>query len=564
MNTLPVLSSEQQNALRTFQQSLVPGKTTYLDPNNPNHRQVLNTMLDSAGRTDTQYPLLYSNLNNGSVYTGDPVDTVHLVDSGKTSSGKATATVWSSSTQPTVVKGGNLMAFDHDSGELLAHGENTAVKSGFLACPTRADAAQPASDRMDMLYVGHATDEDASTRFYAYSDTVSVSSVGLQATVDAPVISSSSSNADIWIAVGRVAGTTFPSNADYIYLDTQNVQNPNPIVPFVGHIPLSGTIDFEALSAGDIKTNLIIQNSNGTTAVVDRDNQYTTDNDIVTAFMVGSTPNVLQWSFPFDGKDMGNKGYQDTQSIVYETSALTSEQISYFYFAFNSIPLKDGLHSAPFYVCSQDTPEEQSISCYKIKNLLFWWHCLAKGTSITLEDGSTIKVEEINETKRVLTGVNGDSLAVAATVNGKHSSNPNQESETEEKIYHLTTENGKGLTATQTHMIFMSADRCKSIAEFETGDPVMTDAGISTVASNHRIEYSSMFYGLLLGSPQEKEGRNFPHNKANFYANGILTGDHQVMRHHFDSIRHDLSYMLPRLDTRFHQDYTSALNDRRF
>jgi hypothetical protein len=73
-----------------------------------------------------------------------------------------------------------------------------------------------------------------------------------------------------------------------------------------------------------------------------------------------------------------------------------------------------------------------------------------------------------------------------------------------------------------------------------------------------------MFYGLLLGSPEEKKSNDFPHTFASYYTNGILSGDQEVMKHHSHEAHHDLEYMLPRISTHLHQDYRSALMHKRY
>jgi len=170
--------------------------------------------------------------------------------------------------------------------------------------------------------------------------------------------------------------------------------------------------------------------------------------------------------------------------------------------------------SPPFYVCSVGTPEEPSINCTKIPNLYYWWHCAAKGTLVTLEDGSQLPIEKINDSHRVKTGRKKESLAVWATVQGQHSSDPKKGDRNE--IFRLTTANGKKITAIENHMIFMTADKCRAISHLAAGDPVMTDEGPSTVKTIKAVAADTTFYGLALGSLKEKAGKNFPQQLAMF------------------------------------------------
>jgi hypothetical protein len=564
MSTIPSLTSAQAGQLLNFYKSSVPGKTTYLDPSNPDQRAVIETMLQAAGRTGSAYPHLYQALSTNGAYKGSPdLDKVQMVDAGRTVSGNATASVWSCSGGQTLINGGNLMVFDSESGNLLAQGENAAVSNGFLACPTRAATAAPAAKNLSLLYLGHTTDTDGSTRFYSYSDEAQVADEpmdGIQANIIQPVITPGSTNTDIEIAVARTTGHPPPAGMDYIYYEASNEPDPYafPIVPFVGNVALSGSINIAGLTIANLSTSLFFNNSAGVSQEVGRAVQYTTDADMIAACSVGSAPNILQWSFPYDGNT--GKGFQTTKSIVYNMNNMIREIDSYFYFAFTNIPFTDGSVSAPFYVCSYGSPEEGSVNCKQIPNLYFWWHCVAKGTMITLADGTLKPIEEVNETFRVKTP-GGSSLAVWATVVGRHQSDP---AKGENDIYSLTTENGKTLTATEEHMLFLSSGTYRRIRDIVVGDTLETEDGPSKVKSNQSVAGDEMFYNLALGNAEEKKGADFPHGMAGFYANGILSGDQEAMRKNIRAIYSDLDYMLPRIQESLHQDYTSAVQQKRF
>ncbi|MCW3085514.1 MAG: hypothetical protein JWP12_2880 [Bacteroidetes bacterium] len=562
MNQLPALTKQQHKTLLDFHNASTPGETNYLNPADPVHKAIITAMLSIAGHTEEKYPHLYNSIANAKGAPKTPKgknakEKVHLVDAGKTAAGKATVTIWARSTSNNITKGGNLMVFDSKSGQLLAQGENTAVRSGFVSCPTRTATAGQAGKKLSVLYMGHVTEENGTTRFFSYANTMAVAQTGILATLTAPVISHPG-NTDIQIAVGRNAGVPPPSNTDYVYVETgPNEQNPYLIAPFTGNVPLSGTIDLASLTASDLSTSIFVDNGNGGTAEITRATAYTTDADLVAAFQVGSTPNILQWNFPYD-----SLSYQNTKSIVYNPAVMTSEIDSYFYFAFNSIPLQGGTSSPPFYVCSVDTPgEDKSINCTVIPNMYYWWHCLAKGTRVTLEDGTEAPIEKINEKYRVKTGTKDKSLAVWATVLGHHSSDPEKGDRAE--IFRLTTANGKKITATENHMVFMTPAKCRMISHLKVGDSIMTDEGASVVKTIKAVAGNGMFYGLALGNAKEKAQKNFPHNLANYYAGGILCGDQQSMRFHAMEANHDPEYMLPRIKPALQQDYLSALEGMR-
>ena len=507
-------------------------------------------MLHAAGRLSAAYPHLYKALDNGTNDGADGLDSVHLVDSGQTASGKATASVLACSGSNNMISGGHLMIFDGDSGELLAQGENTSVRSGIVVCTTRSASASPAGKKFSILYLGHTTSDDGSTRFFSYANTVNVGDSGITVNVTDPVIKVSKDGL-IHIGVGRTGG--YPTS-DYIYTEPQNYDNPWIIAPFTGTVALSGSIDINSLTASDLDTYIYIQKAGGDPNKVTRSTQFTPDSRFVGAFSVGSSPNILQFNFPYDGLNHTN-----TKSIVYNTASIGSEIVSYFYFAFNSIPLQGGAIAPPFYVCSINLPDEPSLNCTKIPNLYYWWHCLAEGTLVTLEDGSQKPIEEITQDYRVKTG-DGQTLGVYGTVKGIHTSSGTAG---EDGIYKVTTANEKSFIATGNHMVFITTNKCRAVHDLAAGDTILTEDGASTVTSNEAINHDGMFYALALGHPEEQDAENFPRDMAGYYAGGVLHADQNAMRIQTAARYRDLDYMLPHMKPELHQDYTSALNDMR-
>ncbi|WP_343745116.1 hypothetical protein [Chitinophaga sp.] len=549
MSPQPDLAVQRANALLSFHQSLPAGKTTPLNLSDADQCKHAEVMLQAAGRFSDAYPHLYKALYGGSNHSPEGMDTVHLVDSGKTAAGKATASVMACSGGNNMISGGHLVIFDADSGELLAQGENTSVRSGVVVCSTRAASALPAGKKLSVLYLGHTTGDDGATRFFSYANTVSVGN-GITVKVTDPVIKNSTDGL-IHLGVGRTGG--YPTS-DYIYTEPQNLNNPWVISPFTGTVPLSGVIDIQHLTVADLTTNIVIQKTGGTNITLNRSTQFTPDSRFVAAFFVGISPNILQFNFPYDGLSHSN-----TRSIVYDSTSFGSEVVSYFYFAFNGIPLQGGAVAPPFYVCSINFPDEPSLNCTKIPNLYYWWHCLAKGTLVTLEDGSQKPIEEITQDYRVKTA-DGKSLGVYATVKGTHTSNGTPG---EDGIYKVTTANGKSFVATGDHMVFTAANKCSSVHDLAAGDGILTEEGVSTVKSKDAISYDDTFYALALGHPDEQAAPGFPKNMAGYYAAGVLHADQNAMRIQTAARYKDPDYMLPRMKQELHQDYTSALNDMR-
>lgn len=552
MSELPSTTKDAFSELAAFAKSSTPGKTTYLDPKIPEHYNVIQTMLGIAGRTKNDYPFLFNALETEKVFTGDPnTDTMNLVDAGYNASGEVLVTVVSASTGGNISKTGSIVVFDNDTEDVIATGDNSDVGSGFLQC-TATSTSATTSTNLRILYAGQAIDEDDNTRYFSTTFYTQVAAGSIKVNVIDPQIQHGG-NSFIWIAVGRNQATTPPQNTDYRFVEPNQVlQNPYPIIPFNGTVPLNKSINFAGITTQNVVTQLYIDDGNGGTYPSYRDANYTSDSYFTGAFHQNTTPNTMAWNFLYD-----TLGYANTKSIVY-TPALIGfgdEIDSYFYFQFANIPYTDGSVAPTFYVCSVNTPGTQSLNCTTIPIIFFWWHCLVKGTLVTLENGTQLPIEKLNETHRVKT-LKG-SLAVAATVQGWRTSKKN-------KIYKLTTANGKSITASAAHMVFTSPDKCRAVRHLVAGDPILTESGPSTVAFIEQINHENLFYGLALGNPAELASPGFPTNLAGYYAGGILNGDQFTVRHHIKEANHDLNFILPKINPALHVDYASAIRDKRF
>ncbi|MCW3085515.1 MAG: hypothetical protein JWP12_2881 [Bacteroidetes bacterium] len=553
------LTAQQQKALLDFHASSTLGKTMQLNPADASHQSYINTLLTAAGRTAKAFPHLFGAAGKAAP-AGSGQDTVRMLDAGKGASGNATARIVALSKGASVVTGGSLLVLDSETGKLLASGNNSDVQNGFLNCATQPETAAPVAGgkKLSVLYLGHTTDESGNTRLYSYADTAMATDTAIQCTVTAPA---SATNDPIQIAVGRTTANPPPAGTDYIYYESANEPGTSAylIAPFVGSVALAGSIDLPGLTAADVSSSIFVTYTSGPPVESTLDAAFTTPAKVVAAFSVGSAPNILQWNFPYDGP---NNGYTTTNSIVYQNNAsLNSQLYSCFLFSFNSIPLQGGAVAPPFYVCSMNTPGEPSLNCTQIKNLTYYYHCLAKGTLVTLEDGSTMPIEKVTERVRVKTGVDGKGLAVYATVLGRHASDPAKGSN---EIRRVTTANGKSIVVTESHMLYMSADKSRMVMHLAVGDSIITDEGASTIKSIEAIAYDDMFYGLEIGSSEEKKQKGFPANNVGFYAGGILCADEQTMRVHSRADFQDLEYMLPRINAALKHDYTSALQHKRY
>lgn len=555
------------STLLAFHKSSTDGKMMHLDPNNKTHIGAIKAGLEAAGRTKEDYPNLFKALNNPSSHKeGEASDTVDMVDAGKTASGKAIATIWSTTNIPTTIKGGATFVFDHHSGKLLAKGDRMTVQEGFVASTTKSSEAEDAGDKIDVLHLGHATNPDGSTRFYSFAKSAIPTSSALVATettasdcgigaasVSSPCPVYSPANPEIEIAVGRSSASQ--GTNDYVYIEPSGQGqggSPNLIVPFVGHTGLSGVIDFANITIDNFDTRVYVQ-YNGATQITERYIGGTqTDQKFLDSITQGSASNMLQWNFPFDGLGQGNKGYANSDSVVYQAITLNLAAQSNFYFAFNNIPLVETNPAPPFFVCSTDTPGESSLNCTTVLNISYTFHCVAAGTMITLEDGSELPVEKVNDHCRVLS-TDGASYAVTATVQGNHSSDDL------DKIFRITTANQQEVVATGEHMLFTNKRGVTKVRHLAVGMEVITADGPSQVKSIEMIDHSGLFVGLIIGNPDEKAKDTFPENFAGYYSGGILSADQNSHKYNSKMQRLDTNFALKHIDEALHTDYTSAV-----
>jgi hypothetical protein len=556
VENLPSFSST--DLATDFAKGLPRGKTEALDPGSGRQSDAIRLSLHAGGFTTDKYPALYRSLQAGGAAGTAPDDRLMLVDAGRTADGKATATVWTSVDGPSAISGGVTLAFDPASGALLASGANTALSNGFLTSPTRAAHAKALpGDRLSLLHLGFATDLKGQSRFFAMADDAAAGN-GIQANVTQPVITKQGHTL-VEISVGRVSGNA-NNDCDYVYFNPQSIgnqDNPNLVCPFVGNVALAGAPNLSAVTATNLLTNIVMNNGQNGNKTIDRATQYTTDSKLIAGLAIGSAPNILTWSYPFDGP---NTYYANTVSLVYNTTSLGSELTSYFYYMFN-IPMQGGLPNQVFFVCSKDSPEVHSVNCTKIDNLLFWWHCVVKGTPVTLENGERLAIELVTNAHRVRSA-DGRVWAVRATRHGRHASKADATGV--EAVYRIETDSGHGLTGTGDHLIALADGSFRQLADIAVGDAVASEKGAARVTGHAAIDYEGACYNLALGDDDDLASGRFPTDAAVYYAGGIASGDHMALRAYVRGLQNDLGALLAGADPALHADVRSAFADRRF
>jgi len=538
------------SAVHTLFDALPPDAEVHLDPADPVHRAGIEAALAASGRHKERYPHLHSTLGQAAAgKTG-----LALVDKGADRSGRATAMSWQSSGRGHVFSGGTVFAMDGASGDLLALGHNSNVGEGFVQVSTDTASAKPADKALKVLAVHHSVAQDGTAAFAA---TASQAMLGeALATID--VVEPTTTPAyppNVRIALGR---TSTSQDVDYWYAEPQNVQTPYLIVPFMGNAVLPYNIDGsigQAISGAVYDTKIYFVTNSGSDTV-ELNTTYTTD--FTGKVTVGpDSQNQVTWNYPYGA----GGSYTQTSSLVYDPQSLVNETVSYFFYSFQIPVLNAPTPTLSFAVCSTDTPNEPSFQCQKIPNLWFWWHCLAEGTEVTMEDGSVMAIEKIDNTMRVRADASGGDLGVEATTRGGHQSSAAPLSD--HTVFRLTTEGGHHLTATGAHLI-ATPEGLVALSTLKQGVSVLTGDGPVAVTACEAVDFDGVMYNLKLGDATDRSNGLSDAATCTFLAGGIVVGDKFAQRNAARARARDIDHMRSVLPDHLHDDYASAIEDIRY
>jgi hypothetical protein len=553
MTGLPSISASDLAAVSALVDELPSGEATALDLSDPTHRAAIQAALAAAGRSPDRYPALHARLDASGTAHAD--GTLTLIDQGRDRSGRATAMTWYAAGPKTLYVGGSLFALDGDSGDLLAVGYNSNVGDGFVPVSTDTPTARLAGKTLKVLAVSHSVSEAGEASFTALA---SITSVWASRAADIEVAQPTQSPTtppNVVIALGR---NSVGIDADYVYLEPQNLDTPYLIVPFVGEASLAYTIKGTPGMpiAGANLTTMIYFVSGGVTQTVPLNTTYT--GNFLTAVTINQdNPTMMEWSYPYD-----EQSYDDTLSLVYNAQSLVNEQIAYFFYSFE-IPIVDGpTPTYTFAVCSENTPNEPTYQCFLIPNIMFWWHCLAAGTRVRLADGSEAPIEAVDNTHRVKTGMPGAAdLAVEATSKGLHKAAKGDAGHS--AVYRLVTDQGHELVGTGQHVV-KTPGGFVALGDLRPGDEVTAETAIVRVASCESIDWDGGLYNLKLGNGDDRAAGLPADAVCTYVANGLVVGDHQAMKAEQRRLARNLEYMSTRLPVGLAADYASAVEDIRY
>jgi hypothetical protein len=221
------------------------------------------------------------------------------------------------------------------------------------------------------------------------------------------------------------------------------------------------------------------------------------------------------------------------------------------------IPTKLPPFFKPLIICSDQWPnEDKSQFCSPVKNLRFWWHCLADGTRVVLADGSTCRIEDVDNRCRVRTGNGNGTLGVEATTRGLH--HAVRDGHHVSGIYRLTTQEGRSLILTGGHPV-VTEDGLVPASSLRPRMTIHGVDGLDRVAELESVEdHDGYFCNLKLIDAGDR-ARGLAGSVGTFFANGILVGDHASMEQVHYNNTHSIDYMRTVLPERYHQDYESTL-----
>lgn len=503
------------------------GQAAVLDPTDPDQRDLIFSFLEAAGKSGDRYPALHGAVARGAPSNGGQIDAT-VVDLGRDRSGRATSRTWVSSRGGAYISGAHTLVLDSESNRVLASGTATQVGGNLVQASTRTAEAEEAAPRMTALTFYHSQPSpDAEPGFGLVSASMSTAADDEEPDVHltAPVQTRSTGE---YIVIALCRDPEHENgDADYVYPSSANVNPDRLVVPFVGTASLPYEVD--TTQQPTLTTKLYVSAASAWAY------PYT---GFDLAGPVSMSGYDVTWNYPFDDQPINL-----TASIQYNVNTAANDTVTDFFYQF-AIPVQNPI--APVYtftVCSKDTPDEPSLNCHTIEDLQYWWHCVLAGTPITLADGATIPVEEVDNSMRVRTG-SGGVAAVEATSRGMHTA-------AQGPLCRLTTSGGSSVVVSSRHPVLTMTGLVPA-EDVAVGSEILTERGGEAVTANEALPHEGQVINLKLATDGEP---------GTFLAGGIAVGDHVALAVQERNLRHDPGYVLPRLPESHHQDWMSALTD---
>lgn len=156
----------------------------------------------------------------------------------------------------------------------------------------------------------------------------------------------------------------------------------------------------------------------------------------------------------------------------------------------------------------------------KVSKIHLYWGCLAKGTKVTMADGSAKNIEEL-QAGDSLKAPGGGTAVVKELISG-----------TEQNLYRVHLANGLEVRASRTHPLSTGSGFTSPI-DLNSHSKLMTEQGLSDVLYCFPETYNGKVYGVELESGDS------------FYADGVVSGTNAVMGALADQWADDLLILEP-------------------
>ncbi|NEO75179.1 Hint domain-containing protein [Moorena sp. SIO4G3] len=202
----------------------------------------------------------------------------------------------------------------------------------------------------------------------------------------------------------------------------------------------------------------------------------------------------------------------------------------------------------PMFVSITNAPEaDYGPTTKQIPPLMVYYSCVAEGTQVTLYDGTTKPIEQIEPGDKVITNLQGKVKEIEGVLKG-----------TEElPMVRLKTNFGHDLLLSQGHPVVTPSGVVLAKSLKVRGE-VVTDGGNATITQASQESYGGYVYNLNVGPRQEGNCDD----SSTFYANGIIIGDNQMQFKYNRLYKYTSSAVLEALPQEWHEDYANHLKEK--
>jgi hypothetical protein len=483
-------------------------------PEDPKHLAYVEDLVRRQGYTPERYPALFDRLHRGST-GGDapadvPTDAPTTYSDGQVvdyvaplNSGLATGHALLTRTKPisSAFIGINVVNVNNGTQTVVASGSRMTQLQQTIEVVTDDSTAQPLPSTgqnygtisWSIEYADGTTEGNSAGTQWAYQSSQ-------DPTVLAPVISPTRRTGDlnnIMIGLARGFNPT-ANNTDIDYWFWQSSFDNNTLL-----VPLQGSMYFQKpiapLSSANPQLKFYLARKEGGM----RDLSVAQTAPYMPCFSIDTQdPKKLNFTLLATQTGAGN-------AINFGVSPWVSDTQTFFT-AMVFVTLNDRTLAWSSIVSSL-IPDLNPVDGVKfIPPIKYVWHCLAAGTQVTMADGTTTAIENMDAGMTVKS--NPGTRTVQATLAQPHWG----------PVYTVATAGGLSVTCSGTHP-FMTVSGYVPAAALMAGDQVVVATGMDTVSSITQQQQSGegLFNVWLAGDADSG-------NAWAFYANGFEVGDYQV------------------------------------